>query len=135
MSKILIVITICMAGCGFKKQSLNGEDLDLDCANYLKVTFKEIATNPSYYDKKLVRIEGFFYTSFEEFAIYASRKSNEGEQGLWVDFDKKLNLYEDDKFEMFSEKEIVIIGIFNSEDKGHLNQYIGEIHVLCVNEK
>jgi hypothetical protein len=116
MNKILIIIAICMAGCGFKKQSLNWEDLDLECANYLKVTFKEIATNLSYYDKKLVRIEGFFYVSFEEFAIYANRKSNGGEQGLWIDFDKKLNLYEDDKFEMFSEREIVIIGIFNLEE-------------------
>lgn len=124
-----------MAGCGFKKQSLNQKDLDLECANYLKVTIKEIATNPSYYDKKLVRIEGFFYTSFEEFAIYASRKSDGEEQGLWVDFDKKLSLYEDDKFEMFSEKEIVTIGTFNAEDKGHLNQYIGTIHVLYVIEK
>lgn len=135
MSKILIAITICMAGCGFKKQSLNQEDLDLECANYLKASFKEIATHPVYYDKKLIRIEGFFYASFEEFAIYESRKPNGGEQGLWIDFDKKLNLYENDKFEIFSEKEIVIIGIFNSEDKGHLNQYVGAIHVLCVNVK
>lgn len=135
MSKILIVITVCVVGCGFKKQSLNREELDLECANYLSVTFKEVVTNASFYDNKLVRIEGYFYASFEEFAIYEHQKSNVTEQGLWVDFDKRLNLYEGDKFEMFFEKEIEIIGIFNSKDKGHLNDYIGAIHALCVREK
>lgn len=57
----------------------------------------------------------------------------EGETvGIWIDFDKKLGLYEDERFKELAEKRIEVIGTFDANGHGHLSQYIGELTVLCV---
>lgn len=134
MNKLIIIIILFSIACNSRRTIQSREQMALECKDYLKVSFEELSKQPSYYHNKKIRIDGYFYSGFEEFAIYESKKSNDSKPGVWIDFNDKLNLYQNNKYKEFEEKKLDLIGIYDAEEHGHLNQYLGELLVLCVNE-
>src|SRR5690349_17137762 len=62
--------------------------LSLECRNFKEVSFENLKDRPKAYDKMKVRITGYFFSGFEDFAIYKTEK-REKENGLWIEFDEK----------------------------------------------
>jgi hypothetical protein len=132
MNRLIIAFVLVLLSCNSKQRIRTHEDIALECADFLKVTFKDLSKQPDYYNRKKIRVSGYFNYGFEEFAIYEIPKSEGETVGIWIDFDKKLGLYEDERYKELAEKKIEVIGTFNANEHGHLSQYIGELTVLCV---
>ncbi|MGB3467356.1 MAG: hypothetical protein WBA74_18880, partial [Cyclobacteriaceae bacterium] len=51
--------------------------------------------------------------------------------GIWVNLDKSL-ITNGELNEDLSDKYIEVIGTFSNHSRGHLNQYLGELDVICI---
>ena len=90
-------------------------------SNPAMITIGELLRSPNRYEGKPVRIEGFYYSSFEHSAIYPN--AGDGVQfstqnGLWV---------LEGLPERYSGKRVTVEGIFTSGTRGHLGQWAATI--------
>jgi hypothetical protein len=86
-------------------------------SNPFMVTIEELLASPTRYEGKPVRIEGFYYSSFEHSAVYPNPDDGPGshtQRGLWVleGLPKR-----------YSGKRVTVEGIFTSGTRGHLGQW------------
>lgn len=132
MNKLIVAFVLLLFSCNSKQRIRAHENLTIECSDFLRVTFEDLSKQPDYYDRKKVRISGYFYYGFEEFAIYESPKSKVEAIGVWIDFHKELGLYEDEGYKELAEKKLEVVGVFSANEHGHLSQYIGELNVLCI---
>ena len=85
------------------------------------------------FDGKFVEVEGVFYYSFENVALYPSSSSDLSE-ALWV----YLTLHElvpDSIIRKFDDRKVVMIGRVNLAKQGHLNGYMAALDsVFCIKQ-
>ena len=86
-------------------------------SNPAMVTIEELLDSPNRYEGKPVRIEGFYYSTFEHAAIYPNPEDgphSKTQSGLWVleGLPKR-----------YSGKHVTVEGIFTSGTHGHLGQW------------
>ncbi|MGY3793779.1 hypothetical protein [uncultured Aquimarina sp.] len=125
---ILIVFLNGCASIGTYKTTSYEED------DYTKVSIDKILENPNLYHEKKIELNGYFFYGLEEAAI-TNDKSSSVKQRIWIDFDYKKNLLDNNNNELFaknklldcSNKKIKIKGVFSKENKGHLGIYIGAL--------
>lgn len=85
--------------------------------NPAPVTIEALVASPGTYDGKPVRVEGFYYRSFEHSAIYSHPGDGEKHNtrnGLWVLGGIPKDL---------SGRRVTVEGIFTSKVKGHISQW------------
>ena len=103
------------------------------------VSIYGLLANPEKYHNRLVRIWGFLHVKSEDSAIYASKDDADyliGKNGLWVEYsfekpkfetsDTKRRLSRDD-LKYFDGKYVLIEGLFNKSNCGHMGAFSGEI--------
>lgn len=104
----------------------NGEDIAIQ--GFFDVSIIELISNPSDYDGKPIRVIGVGNLEFEGDAIYLSKddwKYNIFQNGLWIDLGAISISYEEAV--SFNGKFVIIEGVFDKDDKGHLSAWPGTI--------
>lgn len=86
-------------------------------SNPVMVTIEQLLESPGKYEGRPVRIEGFYYWSFEHTAIYPNAEDGarfNTRSGLWV-LEGLPHRY--------NGKRVTVEGIFTSGTRGHLGQW------------
>jgi len=89
------------------------------------VSLIQLIANPEKYDGHMVLIEGYVNLEFEGNAVYLSKedwKHRITKNALWIDIDNKNKDYQ-----KFNGRYCLIVGTFESKNKGHMNSFNGEI--------
>ena len=94
-----------------------------------KVSFDDIDQIKKF-NRRFVEIEGFFYSSFEDVALYPTKSSNSTADALW------LNLkVPDSSLDKLRKKKVRVIGRVNISQKGHLGGYLATLDsAFCMKE-
>jgi hypothetical protein len=88
------------------------------------------------YNGKFVEIEGVYRHGFEMSALFPNEKSKSEEKAIWIEFTRDLTNLQTNKqlFEKgFGElkkiynRRIKVVGVFNENNKGHLDSYLGGV--------
>ena len=87
----------------------------------------QLLAQPEKYDGKFIRVEGFLRLEFEGNALYLHREDYTiglTKNGVWVDMSEsperlKLNMHY-----------VLIEGVFNAKDHGHLGLWSGSIEKI-----
>ena len=100
------------------------------------VSIIRLIATPEKYHGKFVGIEGYIHNQFENSAIYLSKDDADhliGKNALWVWYAEKVqkealdSKQEPDNLRYFDRKYVLIEGVFNKDDHGHLGAYSGSI--------
>lgn len=129
---ILIILLNGCASIGTYKTASYEEDA------YTKVSIDKILENPNLYHKKKVELNGYFFYGLEEAAITDNKNSNV-KQRIWIDFDYKKKLIDNNNDDLFaknklldcSNKKIKIKGVFSKDNNGHLGIYAGALSSIA----
>jgi len=106
-----------------------------------RVSIQEVAREPGKFNNKHFEIIRFFHGGFEKSAIYSRQSSFNESRAIWLNFSEFDSLYRIDSTEIgfdyaklddFSSYHIRIVGIFDSADRGHLDQYAGTLKNICL---
>lgn len=88
------------------------------------VSLVQLIANPNEYHGRLVLVIGFCHLEFEGNAIYLHREDFEQgiyKNGLWLDVEDILSI----NTSKLSDGYILVEGVFNAKNKGHLGQFSG----------
>ncbi|QHT65706.1 hypothetical protein GXP67_03005 [Rhodocytophaga rosea] len=114
-SRFIISILILSISCSQKS------DLEIDT--------KELIRNIDRYHLDTLAISGKVIVEFENVALYLD-DIDEPEKALWLNStDKNFD------YQSLKNKEVIIRGVIDKNDKGHLNQFLGSIEIIEVIEK
>jgi len=98
------------------------------------VSIVDLLARPDAYDGKFVRLDGFLHVKFEGTAVFMTKEHADYlmcKYGLWVSFKDG-----DVKARDFDCKYVLLEGIFNKANKGHMGLWSGELRdVSRVTEK
>jgi hypothetical protein len=95
----------------------------------LDVSIVQLIANPKDYDGKVVRVIGFVKLDFEGDAVYLHKedyKHGVSKNGLWIQVTDEIR--KDRK--KFDEKYVLVEGIFNARDTGHMGLFSGSIQKI-----
>ncbi len=90
------------------------------------VSLVKLIATPEKYDGKRIQVIGYLHLQFEGDAIYLHKEDYKNsilENSFWVNFSNKLTKKIDPK--KFSDNYVIIIGTFNSNEKGHMGMFSG----------
>ncbi|MFH1622347.1 MAG: hypothetical protein ABIA97_04420 [Candidatus Omnitrophota bacterium] len=93
----------------------------------ISISIIKLIANSDKYHGKFVRIFGYVELEFEGTAIYLSKEDADkhlSKNGLWLDLAEAVKCSE------CRNKFCLIEGIFNSEHKGHFNQWSGSLEKI-----
>ena len=121
MKTFLVLLLVFLSSCAHpqKDSPWSIEDVSL---------IRLIAT-PSQYDGKKVRIVGFLHMEFEGDAVYLHKEDYERgtwKNGLWVSGDGDMYA----TLRALSDHYVLIEGIFDSTNTGHLGGWSGSIRAI-----
>lgn len=125
----LLFILIWISSCGINS-NLSHEVTGLDSMNFYKVNLNDLVNLPAKYHQSNIEVTGLFTCEFENVALYESQ-SSKPDKAVWVDFNKRLNISEED-LKRYDKHSVTIKGEFNSNYKGHLNRYKGLLNVYSI---
>ena len=92
------------------------------------VSLIQLISNPIEFDGKLVRVIGYCRLDFEGDALYLHREDYEyviTKNAVWLDIGNLMSASSPN----LSNKYVIVEGVFDSTDKGHLGLYSG-----CIKE-
>lgn len=103
--------------------------------DYERVSIIRLIATPEKYHNKKVYIIGWAYIGIENLSVCLSKESLTSKNCLWLDINHNVNskfgkLSYDEKFlllESFNNKKIVVRGVFDANDTGHLGGWSGGI--------
>jgi hypothetical protein len=133
-----IVTLFYIAGCSRERQEviepsaqeatvLSSEACLPPAKNPEPVDISTLISEPSRFEGKPVIVSGYYYSRFEQSAIYPSQRdpqNSDWSDGLWL---SGLS-----PFSEFSDKHITVSGVFTRKEKGHLGQWPASICVSSV---
>lgn len=92
-----------------------------------KVTMIQLIANPEKYDGQLVRVIGVGNLEFEGNCISLSKEDLKYRTGnsIWIELGEKAISYEEAK--QYNGEYVIVEGIFDKDDCGHLNKFCGSI--------
>lgn len=91
------------------------------------VSLINLIATPERYNGKLVRIIGYLNLEFEGNALYLHKEDYDSsilKNGIWVDLPRKEAI---EKTKEFSKHYVIIEGIFDMNDTGHMGLFSGSI--------
>ncbi|PWK77646.1 hypothetical protein LX99_02523 [Mucilaginibacter oryzae] len=104
--------------------------------NYKKVSFAELVNHAEKYQHQYVEVSGKYREGFEQSALFNGElfADHSNASALWVDFSQDCPLYipgtqtglftyNSGEFVQINNRPVIIRGIVDVKDKGHLNQY------------
>lgn len=101
----------------------------LIAAEPLALSLVQLIANPQDYDGKLVRVIGFVRLEFEGNAIYLHQDDYKHvitKNGLWLDASGDIV----QKREEFDQKYVLLEGVFNAKNTGHMGLWSGSIQKI-----
>jgi hypothetical protein len=101
---------------------LNGEEP-------INATLLQLLANPEKFDGKLIRVIGFLRLEFEGDALYFHREDYENAllgNGIWVDATPEMKKQKTG----LNMNYVLLEGVFNSGDKGHMDLWSGAIQQI-----
>lgn len=116
MKNLLLVFLVLFLGFG----ALKGSEMK----NIQSLSLIDVIANADKYNGEKVRLIGFLSLGFESKAVYLSSldyKHSITKNALWVDVDKS------GEYKKFDKQYVLIEGVFDAKNKGHLKLYSGEI--------
>lgn len=125
---LLFSILISFLSCAQKDNSNNDEDdfVDILSKNY-NISLIKLVSNPEKFHNQPIQIIGFLHLEFEGNAIYINEldyKHSIRKNGFWVSFKNKE--LQKKAFEL-NDKYVLIEGVFDAENFGHMGMWSGEI--------
>lgn len=135
---VIIILTFTQLSCNEKpKQShqMNTENKsEIEFASNRTISLINLISTPEKYHRKKIRIIGFMNLEFEGNAIYLHKEDYERSiysNGFWVSIDepilKKINE------EKLNRSYVMIEGVFNMNQRGHMGLWSGEIeHITRI---
>jgi hypothetical protein len=94
------------------------------------VSIVELIANKREFDGKNVIVKGYLLVDFENCALYLSEESARKvvtKNGIWISLhDQNINL------KKYNKKWIIIEGIFDAKNGGHLGLWSGEIRLIRI---
>ncbi len=96
----------------------------------LDTSMVQLLSNPQYFHQKRVRVSGFLHQQFEDSCLYLSKEDADylnGRQGLWIRFGDRVTKQPDQPVPRFDSKRVLIEGIFNKDEHGHMGAAAGAI--------
>jgi hypothetical protein len=94
---------------------------------YETVSIAELIASPDKFDGRSIVVTGYYYSGFELSALYPGRRNpenSETDDGLWI--------YGLSPFLDLNGRHVVVSGVFDGKNKGHLGQWSGSICVSKV---
>lgn len=92
-----------------------------------KISINNLVKNYKLYHGKYIETSGRFYESFENFSIMKDKDSStERLKRFWLELDKNLK-FGKRSLENMNGNRIIIKGMIDTTDKGHLSQYLATI--------
>jgi hypothetical protein len=99
-------------------------------SNPIDTSLIQLIANPEKYNGKLVRVIGVTNIGFEVNAIYTSKEHHKygvTKNSLWISPDTKALGVKEDQLTKYNGKYVLIEGIFNKDDTGHMGMNSGSI--------
>ena len=90
------------------------------------VTLVQLIANPEKFDGKLVRVIGFLRLEFEGDVLYLHREDYENAilgNGIWVEVNPLIAKKRAD----LNMSYVLLEGVFNSRERGHMGMWSGEL--------
>ncbi len=125
---LIFSILISFLSCAQKDNSKKEDEgfVDILSKNY-NVSLIQLISNPEKYHKKPIQVMGYLHLEFEGNAIYVNEldyKHSLDKNGFWVSFkNKELML----KAMKLNDKYVLIEGVFDAENFGHMGMWSGEV--------
>ncbi len=94
------------------------------------VNFESILDNPTAYAGRKIQIEGAAVVQFERNFVCANPEAIDkwnGPQCIWLSANYDVEGLDHLNLERYDKKLVRVVGVFSTERRGHLNQYVGEI--------
>ncbi len=125
---LIFWILISNLSCAQKDNSKNDEDkyIDILSKNY-NVSLIKLISNPEKYHNKPIQVVGYLHLEFEGNAIYINEldyKHSLNKNGFRVSFKNKDLMA---KAMKLNDKYVLIEGVFDAENTGHMGLWNGEI--------
>ncbi len=92
------------------------------------VSLIQLISNPSEFDGELVRVIGYCRLEFEGSALYLHREDFEyviNKNAVWLDVRSLISTSQPN----LNNRYVIVEGVFDSKDKGHMDNYSG-----CIKE-
>ncbi|WP_164850007.1 hypothetical protein [Mucilaginibacter limnophilus] len=131
---IILISSLLIASC---KQSATSRKEQADTIDNKTTGYPEdlsiinLIANPEKYDGKSIRVNGYLHLEFEGNMLYLHKVDYEkslSKNALWMDFSKK-SLMALDK-EKCNDKYVLVEGVFNSNNTGHMGMNTGSIEKI-----
>ena len=115
----LLIFILALSSCSANYE-LGNKDLLIDLHATQWTDLKE---NPNKYLNDTILISGKYHSGFEDSSI------KRGSDRIWLSSFNPLKI--DQKLEeKIIDRNIIIVGLFNPNNKGHLSQYLGSIEEI-----
>jgi hypothetical protein len=134
---LLFIFLLLTTAC---ENHLKSESIyEAECKNtpYEKVTLTDLRNHPDKYDGKKVELYGFYKGYFEMSALFIKKSANNAENAIWVRFGDNTKLINQESglaisdsletMKLIGGKKMKLLGVFDKNEKGHLNQYFGTL--------
>ncbi len=120
MKNIMNGVFVLLLGIFVNTTILKGADMK----DIQSLSLIEVIANANKYDGHTIRVVGFLNLAFESKALYLSIADSEHsvtKNALWVELDQW------DEYKKFNQHYVLLEGVFDAKNKGHLQLYSGSL--------
>lgn len=121
---VLAIVFVVFFGIkSYNNKGMSGSDNQ----NAKNVTMLQLITTPEKYDGELVRVIGVSSYGFEECSISLSKEDYKYSTGnsIWIELGENKGFFEE--FTQYDGEYVLVEGVFDKDDCGHLGAYCGSI--------
>lgn len=128
-----------LSNCNKKGRVFKLYESDNCSSVYHSISYGGLIDSLSYYNNKLVEVSGYYHYSIEQTALSKHRSFKE--PVFWVEFNSEIARKESDtmvyliesveEYRKINSKEIIMRGVVDTSNHGHLGQYIGTLKNVC----
>ncbi len=137
MRLLQIVILVLTIGCASPLPTGKTSEIclpDFHAKDYDDFDFVKLKDSSNYNSGLKVRLTGYLSYNFENIALYPNTVST-AKEAVWLNFKRQV-FNKENILQELNGKEVVVTGILNFLNKGHLNLFLASIDsVNCINLK
>ena len=129
---IIVLIVLSFFGAKFVKRLIiksGYDDSEINPYNQFAkdVTMIELLANPNKYDGELIRVSGVGQLQFEGDCLFLSKEDYKyyTDNRIWLQLSDHATPYQEAK--TYNGKYVLVEGIFDKDDRGHLDLFMGSI--------
>ena len=132
LTSTLILLSVLFFSCSYSKPASKTNLSQVDTVSSDTSVIKDVSiialiANPQLYNHSKVRVIGYLHLEFEGNCIYLHKedcKNAISKNALWVDLISREKMR---SLQKFSDHYVIIEGIFNADDKGHMEMNSGTV--------